>query len=782
MHCFPRVTVLVSLLALGAHVVAQDPIGAYRGVIKANKAVPMIPPNGIPLRAVLKRVPPDGLAGKLQLAGTTAKLSSLERDDDRAWKAETVIMGLQSKVRFWLEDHDLVGRIEAGGFTVDFRAERTVDEARPVITRNGPAVLDELETAQWLEDLVFLENQLPALHAKWFEGITPEQWSAAVEELRGEISELSVEQIVMRFAQLITMRGDAHTSLGYGALPEFAGSPVEFLQFPEGVFVARIAASHATALGARVLSVGGTPIADVLQRLATVRASENEQWKRGNVAVLRLPAALFGLGLLSSREELPLVVRRDGEKQEIALPVGGADMVGPFDSGSPAKPVWLTKGHKPYWFASLDRGATMYIAYNRCLSDPRYTFVDFAADLVEQVERRRPQRVFVDLRRNGGGASLVLSPIIDWLGAHPVLNHPSRSFIAIGPKTFSSAMVNAAQFDERTGATLIGEPTGGKPNAYGEVRGVRLPQSGIFLWFSTNHFNSVPGDPPSVNPHRRVDLSAEDYFAGHDPVLVAVRVTEPEGAGWDDVANATGVAGVWGGAFEPSETVSANVGGAISGGGMSFVLAVSTNSDGTIDAAMETVMLEQLMDTKYDADRRVLSGRVALLGFAEPVPVSFEFGEQTVRAKLSGKTGGVPGHGLRQRGQDAEVLIVRAQFETRARVPEDRAAAQATGERLLALLREDAPALNSLAWRLLTEQVYGQRFDELALEASRHSNDLTNHSDWQHLDTRALAEFRASNIAEAVRCEKLALELVGSDPRREEVEAALRRFEAALGK
>jgi C-terminal processing protease CtpA/Prc len=93
----------------------------------------------------------------------------------------------------------------------------------------------------------------------------------------------------------------------------------------------------------------------------------------------------------------------------------------------------------------------------------------------------------------------------------------------IGPLTFSAGVDAAANLKLRANATLVGEPTGGKPNTYGDVRSFTLPNAGLTIYYSSRHFYRFEalGDAPSLEPDLRVPLSAEHYFAGRDPVLEA---------------------------------------------------------------------------------------------------------------------------------------------------------------------------------------------------------------------------------------------------------------------
>src|SRR4029450_7422938 len=85
---------------------------------------------------------------------------------------------------------------------------------------------------------------------------------------------------------------------------------------------------------------------------------------------------------------------------------------------------------------------------------------------------------------------------------------PGAVIVLIGRGTFSSAQLNAAKLKSDANATLIGEPTGQKPNAYGEVRSFTLPHSQIPVNYSTKHFQTESGDRPSMEPDVRVELSS----------------------------------------------------------------------------------------------------------------------------------------------------------------------------------------------------------------------------------------------------------------------------------
>lgn len=131
----------------------------------------------------------------------------------------------------------------------------------------------------------------------------------------------------------------------------------------------------------------------------------------------------------------------------------------------------------------------------------------------------------------------------------------------------------------------------------------------------------------------------------------------------------------------------------------------------------------------------------------------------------------------------AQTVAVKKHADPEARVRElvrqgDHAGAR---QACLALLEEapgDAKRLNNFAWALLTDDAFGEAFDDLALALGERAVELSP-SSWQYLDTLALAAFRTGDAERAVALERRCLELV-DDKNRAGVREALARFEAGF--
>lgn len=116
-----------------------------------------------------------------------------------------------------------------------------------------------------------------------------------------------------------------------------------------------------------------------------------------------------------------------------------------------------------------------------------------------------------------------MNPFIKAIQARPALAARGSLFVIIGRGTYSSALQNAITLKQDTHAILVGEPTGGKPNHYGEVRYFNLPNAGLLVQYSTRYWLNYPGsDPLTLEPDIPAISTMSDLLAGRDPALEAV--------------------------------------------------------------------------------------------------------------------------------------------------------------------------------------------------------------------------------------------------------------------
>jgi C-terminal processing protease CtpA/Prc len=220
------------------------------------------------------------------------------------------------------------------------------------------------------------------------------------------------------------------------------------------------------------------------------------------------------------------LVKSDGTTVVVRVAPGGTLKPPPQITAADALnvPTALFRKHQDsyYWYEHLPESKALYVQYNRCANDPQQPFSEFTKELFAFADAHPVDRVVVDLRLNGGGNSQVIAPLISGLRSRPALSARGRLYAIIGRGTFSSGLLAAMNFRDDLHAILVGEPLGEKPNSYGEVRQLTLPNSQLVVQYSTKFFRLVAnGDPPAYVPDVLAPRSLADALAGRDPALEA---------------------------------------------------------------------------------------------------------------------------------------------------------------------------------------------------------------------------------------------------------------------
>jgi hypothetical protein len=104
------------------------------------------------------------------------------------------------------------------------------------------------------------------------------------------------------------------------------------------------------------------------------------------------------------------------------------------------------------------------------------------------------------------------------------LNQWGRTFLLTGPRTFSACQQLADALQQYARVIVVGDPTGSRPDHFGDSRRIRLENSGLTLRVSTIHWNSwIGGDTRIATlPHLRAPFASVDYFGNRDPALRAI--------------------------------------------------------------------------------------------------------------------------------------------------------------------------------------------------------------------------------------------------------------------
>jgi hypothetical protein len=395
-------------------------------------------------------------------------------------------------------------------------------------TTSGEGPATKGRTQRWREDLAYLANTLPAKHMNLFFHLPEEQFRAQVADLDRRLPGLDEDHIAIELAKLVASVGDSHTQLGAWPALTARVLPLQLHWFRDGTYVVAAGAPHQRLLGCRLVRIGSMEVAAACARVAATIPHENEAWVKSQVpSQLIFPRLLAALSIIPDPKGARLWFLTPQGKEISAWIVGVrpkeiTQAAVAIDPSSDALPVYLRKLGAPYWCDYVEPPGVIYAQYNQCANAPGYPVSAFQEDVEKLLKEHAAAPLVMDLRNNSGGNSALLDPLIEKLAAMPRFQSPGSLFVIVGRRTFSSGLLNAIDLRDKAKAIVVGEPTGGKPNCYGEVQSFELPNSGLPVSYSTKFFRTTDHGTPSLMPDLPAELSYADFAAGVDPAMEAI--------------------------------------------------------------------------------------------------------------------------------------------------------------------------------------------------------------------------------------------------------------------
>lgn len=381
-------------------------------------------------------------------------------------------------------------------------------------------ILSLADAESRLTALESLCDTLEQNHYNLYELADEADWAARKEEAARLAQTLDDGAYAYALVELTASLHDAHTQAGLTpeAQTDMRVLPVQGYWFDDGLRLLAAPEEQAQLVGCTLLAIDGTPIETVYEHFSALLSYDNEAYRRKQFVQSFMNAdALSYLGLIESADSATLSVRDEaGNDADVRLStVSFAQMQSTrFATVQRAATPVAEQARALYQTAELSQDALL-ISYYSCQEDPNLSMNAFAQQVKAQLEAGGYDRVLVDLRYNGGGDSSVVEPLLKVLGEQ----RQSRDFkliTLIGENTFSSALMNAVQL-RQIGAELVGRPTGGSVNHYGELGYAELEGLPLVLYYSTKHFvMDASYGAGSLLPDTQVPFLYADYIAGRD--------------------------------------------------------------------------------------------------------------------------------------------------------------------------------------------------------------------------------------------------------------------------
>jgi hypothetical protein len=384
------------------------------------------------------------------------------------------------------------------------------------------ATAQKLTPAQWGEDLDVVVDVITKRHVNAFTRVPREKWLEQAAEVRAKLPGLTDTQAALAILRLVACVGDSHTGINISRSVPLRGYPVQFASFDDGLFLVTCPADDADLLGGKITTIHSVPTPQAIEKIAQLVAAENPVWVASQTQMLAATAdVLVAVGLadpLTARSSLTIQTV-DGKTRTLDLVPGPKPTASALDARKFAahptlgrRPNGTFYGHAP----AAASPTTLYAYYDTCADQPgQPTVADWTTRLLADFDTGKHTRLVIDLRRNGGGNSALLAPLVQAIPAHPTLSKPGALIVLVGRQTFSSAILNALEL-KRAGAILVGSPTGGSPHHFGEIKSLALPNSRIPMTYSTRTFGDPARIGQSLQPDHVVPRIASDFLAIDD--------------------------------------------------------------------------------------------------------------------------------------------------------------------------------------------------------------------------------------------------------------------------
>jgi Peptidase family S41 len=382
-------------------------------------------------------------------------------------------------------------------------------------------------------DVRDLGGSIEQIHPNPFRSIPRSRFEAEVEALAQRAPTISRDELLVGILRIIASLGprNGHTGLfpGDPANPRpLHLYPIRLYRFADGVFV--VDAEDKALVGRRLVAIEGTPVERVLELVDPLVPHDNVWNTRGMAPHYALTAeVLHGLGIVDTAGPADFTfepaggARADVMLAPVPAPRYAAEFADPLHGHYPsvlpsaARPLYLANSAKELWVRTLAGGRAVYVGYN-AVQRPAPAVLRKIRKLALSA---RTRRVIVDMRLNGGGENTTYGPLLDVFGSKQV-NRAGKLYLLVGRATFSAAANFAAEVDRDTRAVIVGEPTGGGVETYGDTVPVLLPSLGWYVYIAARYHERKKGPNDrrlAVAPDVRIDLTSAQYLAGQDPVL-----------------------------------------------------------------------------------------------------------------------------------------------------------------------------------------------------------------------------------------------------------------------
>jgi len=362
----------------------------------------------------------------------------------------------------------------------------------------------EKELTPEQEDVRYLQEKLEETHFDLYRNVDETKFTEALESA----ADADPGYFKIALQEALALIGDAHISIqGFlnGKYP-----PIECKEITGKFYIIGASEQHTGLIGQEIKQIDGYTIEEIIPKVSKLSSKESRE-----VLLAGLPV------YMTSNSILKYYGLSNGDTTEISTDIGKTKIAEQKDikikTRNPFK--WKTHeledstflGNRDYRLRMV--GETLLFQYNSCTNEnhTQEELKIFKRDLLKLAKTSKT--IVVDLRQNSGGNTSVMGDLFEKFPVN------KKIYVAIGRKTFSSAIHHLFYLKNNKNAVLIGENAGQKPNRFGDHKVIELPNSHIKVNCSYKYFEFLPGqDLDVIEPDIKIPVTIEDYKNETDPL------------------------------------------------------------------------------------------------------------------------------------------------------------------------------------------------------------------------------------------------------------------------
>lgn len=391
--------------------------------------------------------------------------------------------------------------------------------------------------SQWTADINTLRNKVNSIYfsdaytknPQVKIGISKDAFNKSCDDLILKLPEFDNAGRFFELTKIVASLRDGHAGVYRDDYPFY---PLNMYWLDDGLYLTSTTEAYKTALNMRLFKIADKTFDEMQKLLDPYISYDSPSWKKHTFWYYATDAELLKyIGVAESAQECKYTfINDDGKTVEITV-----KSLSRYNSkiGWVSDPEYerMMKENPPlcyskkgtYFFSPMDDRETMYIYYGKCIEDPKYPFARFMEELKTAWLKGSYKKLVLDMRFNSGGGTALLFPLTDWVKTNEDLRLPGSFYVLIGKRTFSAAVQNVALMYKETIATFVGEPTGQRPNHWGQVVETKLENNNL-VFDSSSKFMIVLAndDQDAIYPDTEILWNHKDFFKGVDIVLETV--------------------------------------------------------------------------------------------------------------------------------------------------------------------------------------------------------------------------------------------------------------------